>query len=125
MKSVILFIVLAIFILSGCSVTGGGPISQGVGDFIGKDAHRGAEIAAKYGAPEIATCLTFVEQSVTQSNALVTEDTNGVLSLSVKLYLLAQQLRGNQQAEAEFKSKCGAVAAGLLLEVAKRGPIGR
>jgi hypothetical protein len=115
--------------LSACSGLGsaGGPVKQDViakvSDFIVKDAARGEEIATKYNAPEIATCLHFVQGAFTQSNTLMSEDTNGLLSLSVKLYLLKKQTSGNQAAEQEFKDKCGSVAAGLMLEAAKSAPM--
>ena len=113
--------VLSLFI-SACQTL---PVQlpSNIGNFIVADAKRSEAIATKYGAPEIATCMQFVETAFTQSNDLISEPTNGLLSFTTKLYLLKKQASGNAAAEQAFKDKCGAVAAGLMLEAAKSAPI--
>jgi len=109
MKNIIL--AFMIFTLSACSA-----VETKVVGIVGNDLQSTVDIAEKYGKPEIATCAKFLKQSIDGDTALAKEDTKGLISLALKLYLLQES---KPAAEEEFKKQCGTVAAGLLLQAGK------
>ena len=118
-------LVLVGLLLSGCGLaTRVSGLRDRVADIIVTDATRGAELANKYGAPEVASCLQFVSESFAADDKLLSEDTSGLLSLTVKLYLLRKQAGDNAVREQAFKEKCGPVTAGLMLEMLKQARSG-
>ena len=87
-------------LLSGCSV-------------VGNDLDKTIYLAEKYGKPNIAMCAKFLREVLDKDAELAREDTDGLISLAMKYYLLGDS---DPQAEAQFKDQCGKVAAGLILE---------
>ena len=106
-------------LLVGCSSVQIPPLGAQEGPIAGvlsRDLDTTAALAKKYGAPEIAQCATYLHDAVAGSSALLAEKTDGLISLSVKLYLLKQQ---GVKGEDAFRKSCGEFAAGLLLELGK------
>ena len=110
LKNSALVLLLALF-ASGCSVIAGPVLG-----LVDKDLARTEELAAKYGRPHTAECVKYLRSAITGPQALLAEDVDGLISLAFKLYLLKSS---QPIAEEQFKEKCGAVAAGLLLELGK------
>ena len=98
MKALLALVLVGL--LSGCSV-------------VGRDLDKTIFLAEKYGKPEIAMCAKFLRTVLDKDAELVKEDTDGLISLAMKYYLLGDS---DPQAEAQFKAQCGNVAAGLILE---------
>lgn len=103
--------VIALMLASGCS-----SIKGQLGGVVGNDLGKTIELAEKYGKPEVAACAGFLKAAIDGDVALLKEDTSGLISLAFKLYLLQES---KPEAEAEFKAKCGQVAAGLLIQAGK------
>ncbi len=118
-KMSIVVLVMSLLLFVGCSSVQIPPAGAQEGPIAGvlsRDLDTTAALAKKYGAPEIAQCATYLHDAVAGSSALLAEKTDGLISLSVKLYLLKQQgIKG----EDSFKQQCGTFAAGLLLELGK------
>lgn len=110
MKNII-FIVILSFLIGGCSA-----IQGKVTEVVGNDLQRTIEIAEKHGKPEIAKCAQYLKQSIDGDAALAGENTAGLISTALKLYLLQES---KPVAEEQFKAQCGNVAAGLMLQAGK------
>ena len=101
-------------VLGGCAV--GGPVERMATGILVKDLTRAEEMAAKYGKPDIASCAKHLREAVAGKEARLAEDSDGLLSLALKLYLLKEGAAGSEE---EFKKQCGPFAAGLLMEIGK------
>lgn len=122
MKALVLLF-LTMFALAGCAslnpLSGlkGGTIQEQVGN----DLTRTSELAKKYGASEISTCVDYLNGIAGNGDTLANEPTAGLISFAVKAYLLKNS---SASSEAAFKGKCGAMATGVMIEAAKKAPIG-
>jgi len=102
MRNVIVTILLAVM-LSGCSVVGG-------------DLDKTIYLAEKYGKPQVAKCASYLRQALDKDMALMAEDTDGLISLAFKYYLMQES---SPEAEEAFKRECSEVAIGILLQARK------
>ena len=112
-----------ILLLGGCAQLNplSGVTGSNLQEKVGNDLTRTSEIADKYGAPEIKTCVDWLNQVAGNGNTLLNEPTAGLISFAVKAYLLKNS---SASGEAAFKQNCGAMAAGIMIEAAKQAPIG-
>ena len=109
----LLSLLLSTALLGGCAA---GPVQRLVSGIVVKDLTRAEEMANKYGKPDIASCAKHLREAVGGREALLAEDSDGLLSLALKFYLLKEGAAGSEQ---EFKKQCGPFAVGLLLEIGK------
>lgn len=75
-------------------------------------------IVTACGKPDIAKCVGYLSEEVARTDALLAEKVSGIVSLSLKAYLLREMIQA-KSGEEKLKSECGAFSAGLLLEVAR------
>lgn len=113
-NSIIAMSMGAILLLSGCSIAT--LPAKVAGKLVKRDLVRVDEMATKYGKPAVQQCASYLVSAIDGKQELLDEDVDGVLSLAFKAYLLKE----TSQVDAEkFKIECQALAAELLLEVAR------
>ena len=123
MKKLIMVGLLALTM--GCSQIVG-EVKQIVGD----DLTRQAELATKYGKPELAQCANFLNTALnsqdsmqTKIDALIAEPTSGILSAAFKAYLLAELAKSLNdpiaQAELQkgFDTNCHQVVGQIFINL--------
>lgn len=124
MKTIKRLSILVLLLTLSVSCASVNPLSGIKGDTlqekVGNDLSRGSELATKYGNTEISTCLTYLNKIAGNGDTLLNEPTAGVISFAVKAYLLKNSSVTN---EAAFKTNCGAMSAGIMIEAAKQAPI--
>lgn len=113
--------------LSACAMIG-----EKAQVIVGNDLARTSELAAKYGKPEVQKCADFLTASLgsedsklAQLDALLKEDTSGLLSRALKATLVAELVKSLQDpaAQAQFKkdfdTNCAAVAGQIVIDIAR------
>jgi hypothetical protein len=126
MFKTIVSLALALFI-TACS----GAVSN-IEVAVGNDLNRTADLATKYGKPEVAQCATFLvsalnsqDTTLAKIDALLAEQTDGLLSAAFKAYLIADMVRSlNDPAEqaklqAGFDTNCRAVAGQVFINLVR------
>jgi len=109
-------LVLALF-LSGC-VAGmvKDKVQAKVLSVLDNDLSQVVYLAEKYGEEDssIAKCAKYLQGALAGKQALLAEETKGLLSRALKSRLLAQYVRKD---EAAFKEQCSDFAADIMLEL--------
>ncbi len=113
--------------LAGCS-----SVSSKITEVVGNDLTRTAELAAAYGKPEVKQCADFLVSALTSEDAdlaklqaLLKEETNGLLSSALKAALIAEMGRAlndpakQAQFQADFDANCKAVAGQIVMNLAR------
>ena len=110
--------VLALF-LSGCAVSAVKDKVQGkVLSLLDEDLGKVVYLAEKYGEKDspIAKCARYLQGALAGKQALLAEDTKGLLSRALKAKLVSQYVRDD---EAAFKEQCRDFSADIMLELGK------
>jgi hypothetical protein len=119
-------------LLAGCSL--GSAIVSGGKELLGNDLKRTGEIAGKYNKPEVKLCTDFLQASLDSEDAnlaqleeLLNEETDGVLSLTLKGILIKELTQSLHdpvriaQFEKGFDASCSQVAGKLLINIIRDG----
>lgn len=115
---------IALLFTTGCSL--GGKVAE----IAKNDFNRTVELADKYGKPEVKKCFTFlvtaledIEADRAKLDALLAEDTEGLASLGLKLFLLKEAQEGlnnparRAQFEQNFDTNCDKIAGRVFIEI--------
>lgn len=118
----------AIAVIAVCAVANACSVAEKVQVRVGNDLVRTGELADKYGKPEVKQCSDFLLASLNSEDsakakldALLKEETDGLLSAALKAALVADIVRELQSSasqakfEADFKTNCSAVAGDLMI----------
>jgi hypothetical protein len=126
MKNAILTLILA-FALTGCSAVD--KIKSDVVAYTGNDIAVTKAMAEKYNKPQVAKCADFMlvqiaklQAADTNLEALRSEPTAGLFSLSLKAALIAESLKqleavNGPEFKSQFKAACSEVAGDMLFNV--------
>ncbi len=109
-----LSLLLMVLFLGGCVVSRAKSVALKIVD---RDLETTQVIAERHGSPEVVVCIEHLRTAVGGKAELLAEDTDGLFSYALKMYLLRE---GSQESEKAFREKCGPIAAQLMLQAGKK-----
>jgi hypothetical protein len=125
-RNAVLALVCGAF-LAGCST--GSAIVERIENRFGLDLEKTSDLARRYNKPEVAQCSDFLLATLraqdgarAQLDALLKEETEGILSAALKAALIAELGRSladqdKSQFEADFRENCDAVAGDIMIKL--------